>query len=228
MKPIKVTATLVGSLAGDVPKLDALIERAMAHRCDPRAMGLPADSGEYHPDAVPIPIARKKVRGFPWSIPLCSWPIFQQENDRHEFVNKRFSADPSLLAPGQRGVFANNSGEFRSYRLPMRVRDCGRIVWFCMGRGAEIRRLLSHERSGVRYLGKKGSIGYGQVSGWTVEPVEEDWSWFAPSPGGIVLMRALPASAELPADLVGFRKWYGGAVAPYWNARFHVEIVEPC
>jgi CRISPR type IV-associated protein Csf3 len=150
------------------------------------------------------------------------------QNDRHENVNNRFDPDPQILDSSQRGVFHANSGELRSFRLPLRVRDVRRVVWFCLGEGSPIRRLLSHEKSGVQYLGKKGSIGYGQVAKWTVEHVEHDWSWFAPSPAGEVLMRALPKSMRLPTGLAGYRNWFGGVVAPYWSAKYHTEIVEPC
>jgi len=228
MRPLKVSAELAGPIAGEIPKLDAIIERAMAHRCDPSALSEPDSAGEYAPGGVPIPIARRRVEGCAWSIPLCSWPIFLSTHDRHDFVNKRFSVDPSILASDSRGVFACNSGELRSYRLPLRSRNVNQVVWFCVGVAKEIRRMLVHPRSGVRYLGKKTSIGYGMVKEWKIEIVEDDWSWFAPSPGGTVLMRGLPETARLPKDLVGYRKWFGGVAAPYWNAKYHVEMVEPC
>jgi len=228
MRPLKVTAQLVGAVAGEVPKLDSIIERAMAHRCEPAALRPPDEDGEYGPDGVPIPIARRRVGGVAWSIPLASWPIYAAQEDHHDFVHKRFDPPPDVLRPNALGVFYGNNGEFRGYRLPLRVRDVGRVVWFCVGDAKEVRRLLTHPRSGVRYLGKKGSIGYGLVKSWTVEPADDDWSWFAPSPAGTVLMRGLPASMPLPNDLVGFRKWYGGVAPPYWSPKYHVEMVEPC
>ncbi len=228
MQPLKVTCELVGSIAGEVPKLDSIIELQAAHRCDPAKMKPRDEHDEFVPDGVPIPIARRNVDGFAHSIPLCSWPIYVAENDRHEFFNQRFAPPPELLKEKERNVFYGNMGEFRAYRLPLRTRDAAKVAWFCKGEGSKIRRFLSHHVSGVRYLGKKGSIGYGLVKQWTVEPMEEDWSWFAPSPYGMVLMRGLPVSARLPRDLVGFRKWFGGVVAPYWGKKYHVEMVEPC
>jgi hypothetical protein len=153
-----------------------------------------------------------------------------------EHFARRFDADPSLIAPEGRRVFQAGGGEFKGYRLPLRVRAVDRIAWFCVGRGdrnangrngggaKEIRRLLRE----VHAVGKKTGIGYGRVREWAVEPVGEDWSWFAPSDAGPVLMRPMPACAALPDGLQGFRRWFGAPVPPYWWRPNYCETVVPC
>lgn len=237
MKPLRVTAVLAGEVAGDIPMLDSLLEYCMSrrmravwatsngHRHYTRLINgnVPEDAPdvEFIPGSIPIPIRRNRMAGFPHMIPCASSPIFVAESDRHAHYARRFDVDPAIIAPDERRVFQSSGGEFKSYRLPLRVRLTNRVVWFCVGRGTEIRRLLRD----VRNLGKKTSQGWGRVAEWIVEPVENDLSWFADSPAGRVLMRPLPSA---PPDAIGLRKWYGGIIPPYWAQEYFAEGVTPC
>ena len=121
-------------------------------------------------------------------------------------------------------MIATTNAEFKSYRLPLRVRNIERVVWFCVGVGAELRRLLRD----VRLLGKKTSQGYGVARAWEVDSAEEDWSWFSPSDAGKLLMRPLPMSCADAIGAVGGRRFYGGIVPPYWDAEYFAEGLSPC
>lgn len=245
MRPLKVTCWLNSPLAGDPPRLDALLEWVMSLKLrtvvessngEHHRTGLPKYRGEpVRPGAIPIPIERRRVSGYPHPIPLCSDPIMSETPvDGVEYFAKRYSAEKSaLLAESERRVIAVSTGPFKSYRLPLRIRPVDRIAWFCMGRdrsrnrhspGAEIRKLLKS----VFSVGKKTADGYGQVARWEVEFAGEDHSWFAKSDAGAVLMRTLPASADLPADLIGFKKSHGAPVAPFWMRELYADILIPC
>lgn len=223
-RPLKVSATLASSIAGEVPMLDALLEYQMAHRCDPAHLAKVQPDGEHVPGTLPIPLARRRVSGFEWPIPVCSSPICRVERDGREHFARRFDPDPAVIAPDERKVFASNSGEFRSYRLPLRVRLIERVAWFCVGEAHKVRALLKD----VKYLGKKTSQGFGRVMGWTVEHTDIDAAWFAESEAGPVLMRPLPLGDHLPAGFIGSRRWFGGIVPPYWDRRYMAEAVVPC
>lgn len=242
-KPLKVTARLVSPLAGDPPMLDALLEWVMSfrmtsvmrtcsddrHSVDLRPRGMPvSEAGK-----IPIPVWRKTICGLP--IPLSSAPIFRADWDTQEHFNKALQfALCDLLEPTENRIIATTGGPFKSYRLPLRVRGVQSVSWFCLGRGrasgngsavaCEVRKLLKH----VTSIGKKTSIGYGRVAGWTVEQADDDYSWFAPSDTGTVLMRPLPWRDDMPADLVGFRRDFGSPCPPYWQREFYREIVTPC
>lgn len=227
MRPLRITATLSAPLAGDAPMLDALMEFAMSRHLG-QSFGLSHANGpgraEYQPGLIPVPIARRRVKGFPWPIALASSPIYSSRTDGVEHFARRFDVDPSLIREDGRRVYQTQSGEFKSYRLPLRLRLCDRVVWFAVGDRKEVR----HKLKSIRAIGKKISIGYGTVKGWTVEDAADDYSWFAPSDAGTVLMRPLPTGPHLPHDLVGFRPWYGGIVPPYWAPEFYRECVVPC
>lgn len=247
MRPLKVTCWLNSPLASEPPRLDALLEWVMSYRMrtvmestngvrhvtgTPKHRGMPVVPG-----AIPIPIERRRVEGYQWPIPLCSDPIYSGSIDGVESFAKRFSTEnSSLMAESERRQIAVSTGPFKSYRLPLRIRPVDRIVWFCAGRtggnsdgrgiapGCQIRKLLKK----VFAVGKKTSFGYGQVARWEVVPVDEDWSWFSPSPAGAVLMRTLPASMRLPLDLIGFKRSESAPVAPYWMRENVTKVVVPC
>jgi hypothetical protein len=241
MRPLKVTCWLNSPLAGDPPRLDALLEWVMS--CKMRSV-LESSNGARHatgtvkacgvpvvPGAIPIPLERRRVEGYQWMIPACSDPIIAGAIDGVEHFAKRFSTEnSSILAESERRIIVVSSGPLKSYRLPLRMRPVDRIVWFCAGRsgdrapGCEVRKLLRK----VFAVGKKTSFGFGQIARWEVELIDEDWSWFAPSEAGTVLMRTLPASARLPRDLTGFKCAEGAPVAPYWMRENYCRTVVPC
>ena len=229
MRPLKVTCHLASPLAGDPPYLDAAIEWALCRRA--RAI-LASKNGhrhagmnEYVPGTIPIPIARRRVSGYPHLLPLCSNPILPASADVHEYVAKRVEVDVADVRPRRLRKMDTQAGSCKSFRLPLRVRSVEKVVWFAVGNAKEIRYRL---KRWIPSIGKKISIGYGRVARWEAESVEEDWSWFAPSPAGPVLMRVLPAGIAVPADLVGYRRWMGSPVSPYWSAENFCEVLMPC
>lgn len=235
LRPVKVTAHLVSPLAlspdGQAPFLDAICEFVMAsrmrsihessngrHKLDfVRRRGQEVET----PGQIPIPIARRFVDGLP--IPLCSAGIYAETPQRVEHYSRRFPTEmASLLSPDDRGVLQATGGPFKSFRLPLRIVDADRVVWFAVlcESPTRLRSLLTKH---VACIGKKTSQGFGVVWRWEVEPIEHDWSWFADG----VLMRPLPVSVA-PTDLRGFRRTFCGVCQPYWQRSLFREAVTPC
>lgn len=230
-EPIKITAHMAGSICGDPPMLDALLEFVMAFHA-PSIAKARGRNITIHPrgqpvteiGTLPIGVARATVDGLP--VPCCSSPIFSEplwEGTAH--VHKRWGDDRDALDPSRRGVISTTSGALKGYRLPFRLRFFEKIVWFAVGNAAYIRRRLKK----VVYLGKKTAYGHGRVLGWVVEPHSCDLSWFAESEGKRVLMRPLPFSDLLRVgNLAGFRQDYGSPCPPYWQRSLYRDIVVPC
>lgn len=219
---LKITAYLVSPLAGDVPYLDAIIEWEMSQR-----LGLAQKIQRHEPaplyGGVPIPMLRRRIGGM--LVPCCSSPIASPDRDSVEHFAKRIAVEyAGLLREDRRLKVATGNQVYKSYRLPLHVRLCERVVWFCIGNRREILKLLKS----VPSLGKKRSYGYGRVARWEAERVEEDWSWFAASDRGPVLMRPLPACQELPANLRGARRDFGAVQPPQWHPDRYCERVVPC
>ena len=69
-------------------------------------------------------------------------------------------------------------------------------------------------------LGKKRSIGHGQISSWEVKPIAEDWHLYKPLewlPDIFALMRPIPVGLGNPDKVIGdfaIRDW--GWRPPTW------------
>ncbi len=235
LRPVKVTAYLAAPLAlspdGQAPYLDAICEFVMAskmrsiseasngrHSIDPsRRRGQPVEK----PGQIPIPIERRYINGLP--IPLCSSGIYAEQPQRVEHYSRRFPTErAAMLSPDDRGVMMTGGGAYKGFRLPLRVVDTDRVVWFAALREnpSRLRQVLKH----VDLIGKKTSHGFGVVWQWEVEPVEQDLSWWADG----VLMRPLPRTVELPDGARGYRKSFAAVCAPYWQRDFWRECWLPC
>lgn len=214
---LKVTAWMSSPIAGDVPHLDALLEFEMSQRegaADKIVRGSPAPPQ----GAVHIPMLRRRAGD--WNVACCSSPIFVARREWRENFAKRLAVEHAdALAENQRLVVATGNATYKSYRLPLRIRDCERVVYLCAGHRRPILSLL---RS-VDSLGKKRSVGYGRVGKWEAEEVEGNAWWFADG----VLMRPLPACA-VPKNTTGARKDFGACTPPYWHPDRYGEIMVPC
>lgn len=222
MSFLKVTAHLSCAMAADPPHLDSLVEcvlaahQGLAHECDRSKPAPPVG-------CIAIPIRRKSIAG--QSIACCSSPILSEvQHEGVEHFCKRL--DVSLaesLHPQERRVIAMGNATYKAYRLPLRVRLVDRIVWFAEGDRKELLSVLRR----VQGLGKKRSYGYSRVHEWTVERIDDDWSWFADGPMGRVLMRPLPVAA-VPSDIAGAMREWAACQPPYWHPDRIMEVMKPC
>lgn len=220
----KVTAVLSSPLAGDAPYLDALLEFEMAQRHG-KAYKITRDQPAPPVGDIHLPLLRGDVGGVN-GIPRCSAPIIAPENVRHEHFAKRIGVEnAALLREDQRLVVATGNSWTKSYRLPLKISNVDRIVWFV---GGSKRRNLKSSLKTVTSVGKKRSQGYGRVAAWEFDEIEPDHSWFAPSEHGTLLMRALPWCEDLPKDLIGFKRWFGACCPPMWHPDRMMEVVVPC
>lgn len=179
----------------------------------------PPVAGDIH-----IPLLRSSLGGVDF-ISRCSAPIYVTESDTNEHFAKRLAVEHSdLLAPDERKKVAVGNQSYKSYRLPLRTRLVGKVVWFV---GGSKRCNLMSLCKQIKYLGKKRSYGYARVCGWNIDEVEEDLSWFAKTEKGTLLMRVLPFCDNLPSDLIGFRRGFGGVVPPLWHPGRFVDAVYP-
>jgi hypothetical protein len=218
----KVTAVLSSPLAGDAPYIDALLEFEMAQRL---GKAHTISRGERAPTvgAIHLPCLRGEFGGVE-GIPRCSAPILSPENVRHEHFAKRISVEHAgLLREDQRLVVATGNSWTKSYRLPLKTSNVEKICWFI---GGSKRRTLESLLRSVQSIGKKRSQGYGRVAQWQFEEIEHDYSWFAPTDRGTLLMRVLPWCDDVQ-NLIGWKRWCGGIAPPYWHPDRIMEIAVP-
>lgn len=227
MKPIKVTAILAAPLAGDAPMLDALLCKVMAGRF-PTVAHARHDPAPPFDSMPPIPIVKGWFGGFP--VYRCSSPILSEVfADEHKYIHSRFPTDGAMLvAEEKRIVIATGNGKLKSTRLPIRTRAVQAVTWFAAIQDKHSPSIVRKEVSKVASIGIDRSRLCGRVSEWIVEPIDEDYSWFAPHPDGTVLMRPLPKCDELPNDLIGAMDYFDAFHPPYFHPGRKISVVKPC
>jgi hypothetical protein len=219
----RVTAELSSPLAGDAPYLDSLLEHEMSQR-QGKAQRLSRGSLAPEIGSVHIPCLRGEYAGCR-GIPRCSAPIVGPDTTRHEHFAKRIAVQHAgLLRDDQRLVIATGNTWTKSYRLPIRVGIARHVSWFV---GGAKRRNLKSLLDSVVSIGHKRSQGYGRIASWSIVEVEHDWSWFAMTEHGRLLMRVLPYCDDIES-CIGWRRWCGAYAPPNWHPDRVTEIAIPC
>lgn len=236
-KNLKITAHLAGTLVGEAPHLDGLLEYARATRGVQgwQAKSAKVDRGNPAPPigGIAIPITRRKIGGH--LVACCSSPILVGvHGEQQDHTTKRLESKRApLLHESQRKTINHGAGPTKAYYIPLRTRLVERVVYFCVahhecnGRNSP-RSVLRNLLKRIPFIGKRYGIGYGAVGKWEIEDADADLSWYAESEAGTVLMRPLPGGSHLPPALIGARPSYGACQPPYWHPERYMEIVEPC
>lgn len=221
----KATAYLSTPLAFDPPALDALLEWELARRLGMKHHNkLTRNVPLSEIERVPIPLAQRTINGR--DVYCCSDPIIPAPRaEWSDHQSKRIDTDlvALMLAPSDRKSLLVASGPYKMRYVPVRVRLIDCVVWFFRGDRKEVNKLLKS----VIGLGKHRNIGYGLIERWEYEETPEDYSIFAPCRGKPVLMKTIPAGAQLE-NVTGYRKSFGGAFPPYWHPETYMEIAVTC
>lgn len=222
MKPLIIKAIMGSPICGDPPAMDALLEwqlgllMGMVHK-------ITRDHSIKEEEFIPIPISKHRINDgkFYWGV---SNPICSRTNSTHvEYANKHFeSGKACLIASEHRKNILTSSGPYKSRHAPLTVYRIDEIVWFCHGDRREIKKLLKN----IRALGKKRSIGFGNVNDWIIEEIEKDNSIIAGSDR--VLMKTVPREEAIRLKATAFQISYGGFRPPYWHPDNYTEIAIPC
>jgi CRISPR type IV-associated protein Csf3 len=214
MEALEITAELAGPIVvqeGIGIALDALL---MAAVC--RSTGIPPATTEAELVPIEIPVAREG------GIYLASVSSFAVEARERTWVNRRFPvAEAQRMGDAKLKRIDIATGPCKSFRIPMELKhlEGDRVRWWCVGEAEPIRALLGW----VGYLGKKRSVGRGQVRRWTVEPCAR---W----PGFPVVRDGQPLRA-LPVDWPGLSpdvdRGYAVLNPPRWIRTREVECAVP-
>jgi hypothetical protein len=223
MPNYKVTCHLSSPLAGDAPYLDAMMEFILSQHHG-KAKRIQRWEKLDPVGTIHLPLLRGKFGGVDL-IPRCSAPILETHQSTKEHFAKRISVENArLLRENERKVVAVGNTWTKSYRLPLEVHPVHRVAWFV---GGSKRRNLKTILDDIDSIGKKRSHGYGRVARWAIDEVEHDWSWFADTPHGKLLMRVLPWCESL-RQCIGWKRAFAGWAPPYWHPERYIEVAVPC
>ncbi|MGL4882441.1 MAG: hypothetical protein ACRC8K_15480 [Waterburya sp.] len=165
-----------------------------------------------------LPIEQGRIGGeWYWKASSPCYVIRGEQTDR---IRKRWDYQESNLDWGKRKPKWNTSeGAEKSYDLPLYLRSVSVITWYVVGNLDGIKSLLND----CTAIGKKPSIGYGQISRWEVEEVSEDWHMWQDGK----LMRPIPIECvpqDRPID-IAFLNW--GWRPPTWLHSNKVKCAMP-
>lgn len=210
-KPLKITAKVfdgrINSVDG-VIMFDSILYHAWFQKHAPHV--LEGNGKEDFNGYVGLPL--RQLPGNRWA---ASRGVYETVETVIEHYNKRpdfFAADKQDKLDMDKGLISSSVGKYRAYRVPnvVRVIKDGLITFYAMGHKDEIEDMLN----GILALGKKTAMGWGIVSSWTVEEIDEDYTTYHPEHG---LMRPLlPEEAE-GIDVSGYPLMEYAVKPPYYK-----------
>ena len=123
---------------------------------------------------------------------------------------KRFTDKQTykLTKKQQKGKIPINRGHFKDFMINMPMLITDNITFYANGDKNEIKKLLSN----ITHLGKKTSIGSGQITKIKIEKIEEDYSFFKDNN----VMRPIPVKIKLPI-IEGMKFEKQPYKPPYWD-----------
>jgi len=205
-RPLRVTLRMRTPVALNYPWIffDGLLAHLLWRMLEPE---------EYR--ALPSKVLDERLRAVLDLLPLertgpvfhASASVFDTESRYVAYIYKRFCERYLDYERVKRKRLERGRGFFRDFRIGLVVVPARTVTFYAKGEASKIEELLH----GLPALGKKRADGFGFVSGFEVEEVEEDWSLVRDG----VAMRPLP---------VGMLAWRSDAVMmayrpPYWSKR---------
>lgn len=127
-----------------------------------------------------------------------------------DILYKRFTDKQTykLTKRQQKGRIPINRGHFKDFMINMPILITDNITFYANGDKNEIKKLLSN----LKHLGKKTSIGSGQITKIKIKKIEEDYSFFKDNN----IMRPIPVKIKLPI-IEGMRFEKQPYKPPYWD-----------
>ena len=187
MKPLIVRAHLrpgAQMVNYDRAYLDGLLARAVMDRAT-GGDGVPdCDEGYWIP--LPLKILWRSESGLPLWAGSVFQPVGMAEGDvvyTHKRMPKALYCTPSGIK--------NNVGRWMDRRLPLPTEIAGVYEARCIGHAATVLDLLAD----IAFMGKRRSIGFGEVDAWEV--VEAEFSDMDTLTRDGALIHAIPAASRL-------------------------------
>lgn len=176
-----------------------------------RGFDIPEDDGHFSPFAV---FGHGHGHGL-W-VYASSYAQIENEQRGSVFFTKRLNVSQILdwvtIREGMR--LETNKGEFKSEYITLEttVTDC--LQWYVCADAERLEEILH----GIYGIGKKRRRGYGDVSGWDVQPASGDYSIFNEDGH---LMRAVPGKLLDHLEITGdFAYQYTTYRPPYHSPRY--------
>lgn len=208
--PLKIIAHLVDgrfNSSDGIIMLDAILYHAWYLKHAPHVL-----EGLYNVEQISyVGLPLKQLENNRWA---ASKGVYKEIANQIEYYNKRpdfFAGDKIDYLDMDKGLISDSVGLYRAYRNPQLIRTVkdGIITFFAVGHKKEIQELLNL----MIGVGKKISMGFGIVSKWDVEEIEEDYTTEHPIYG---LMRPIEVDKSDKAYSSPIMEY--AIKPPYWKA----------
>ena len=218
MTPLKISCELLSPVVGDSLQLDSMLIWELSFRMG-LADKITRDISLKDEKEIPIPLSKRKINDtFVWCV---SDPICKLKGIDVVKYTKRFPTDDAnLLREKDKKSLLIASGNYKAAFNALQTMNIEKIVWFAHGDRRECHKLLKK----ITAIGKNRNMGFGKVSGFEIEVIDEDHS--IESNG--VLMKTVPSEYVYSKKLSGYRLSYGGHKPPYWQPDNYREVAIPC
>lgn len=213
--PLKITAYLLDgrfSSANGILMLDSILYHAWFIKYAPQVL-----EGVYDDQFI---YTRQKYIGLPLKhLPdnryAASKGVYTQIETKIEHYNKRpdfFASDKIDYLAQDKGIIDDKAGLYRAYRNPQLIRTVkdGVITFYAIGHADKVQELLDL----MVGVGKKTAMGFGFVTKWEVEEIEEDYTTEHPIYG---LMR--PIEVEKSDKVYDCPIMQYAIKPPYWKSK---------
>lgn len=209
--PLKVTAHLLDgrfSSSNGIIMLDSIIYHAWFIKHQPQVL-----DGIHEPEkARYIGLPLQQLKDNRWA---ASKGVYETVSKQIEYYNRRpdfFAGDKYHYLSQDKGEISDSAGLYRAYRNPQMIRTVkdGIITFFAIGNRVKVQSYLDL----MVGVGKKTAMGYGFVSRWDVEEIEEDYTTEHPAYG---LMR--PIEVEKSEKVYDYPIMPFAIKPPYWKEK---------
>lgn len=209
--PLKITATLVDgrfSSADGILMFDSILYHAWFVKYAPHVL-----EGIYRPEE--IGYVGLPLKQLPHNTYSASKAIYEEIATEVDYYTKRpnfMDADKAQYLNADKGIISSSVGLYRAYRNPQLIRTVKdkKMIFYAMGNKEKIEDLLSV----MLAVGKKYAMGYGFVSEWRVEEIENDYSIEHPEYGLMRPIEVEVAEKKYDAPILQY-----GIRPPYWKAK---------
>jgi hypothetical protein len=219
----KIICELCSPLCKEAPYLDALLYNELIFKQGLCKQGEKLNRGSSIDKIKEIRMPLRSVRFNDIPIYFCSNSIYICDYEfREDFT---YHIEPELaflLTDKERKSISGSSGIYKDRRLPIRLKLVNKIVWFCCGTKNSVLEILQN----IKSIGSLRKQGFGVVSEWQAQDIENDYSFYIEKDNKKILMKSVPEDL-VDKNTIGYSIGYGAFSPPYWHPKRFTNIAYP-
>lgn len=222
-RPLLVTALLRTGVSMDLPYgLDLagllaarmrVLDRGLLHEAGRLTTSPLPDTTQEEPEDMNLPLGTCSTAGEQWHwLASCALPVDPEEHPEPRTYYCNVDGPWAQVAAARPLAYHHPSkGPYRDMMMPAPVVVCRAVQWRAVGDAKRVEELLR----GMRFVGRRRSVGEGGVLDWNVEEVDADeFTWCHVREAEII--RPCPEQCAQEAGVAYRMGWYA-LRPPSWH-----------